>query len=60
MRSFIEIINLWPSDADLARDIHVRRNRLHTMKVRNSIPVEYWLALRERCSTSKNFRHQSQ
>jgi hypothetical protein len=45
MRSFIEIINLWPSDADLARDIHVRRNHVHTMKVRDSIPVEYWLAL---------------
>jgi hypothetical protein len=44
-RSFIDVINLWPSDADFARDIHVRPNHLQTMKARKSIPAEYWPAL---------------
>jgi len=45
MRSFLDIIKLWPSDTDFARDINVRPNHLQTMKVRESIPAEYWPAL---------------
>jgi hypothetical protein len=45
MRSFIDIIKLWPSNTDFARDINVRPNHLQTMKVRDSIPAEYWPAL---------------
>ena len=45
MRSFLDIIKLWPSDTDFARDINVRPNHLRPMKVRESIPAEYSPAL---------------
>lgn len=35
-------MGLWPNDAEFARDIGVKPSHGQTMKVRGSIPVDYW------------------
>lgn len=42
MKTFGDLLALWPSDAAFARDIGVRPNHLQTMKARRSLPAEYW------------------
>ncbi|MEA1674077.1 hypothetical protein [Nitrospirillum sp. BR 11163] len=40
--SFADIISMWPSMADLARDIRASHGAVRVMKVRGRIPDEYW------------------
>lgn len=40
--SWADVIALWPSDADCARDIGIKPNHLGTLKTRGNIPSEYW------------------
>jgi hypothetical protein len=35
-------MNLWPTVAEFARDIGIKPTHAQTMRVRGSIPVEYW------------------
>jgi hypothetical protein len=42
MRNAAEICNLWPSDAELARDIDVPYSTVAAWKQRGSIPASYW------------------
>jgi hypothetical protein len=45
MGSFRAVIDLWPSKAQLARDIGCAESRVQKWSVRNSIPAEWWLRL---------------
>jgi hypothetical protein len=45
MQSVADIYAVWPSDADLARDIGVPYPTAAAWKQRGSIPVAYWRAL---------------
>lgn len=40
--SFAELIGLWPSKSEFARDIHVNPTHVGTMLVRGSIPPKHW------------------
>ena len=43
MMTVREIIELWPSASEMARDIGLKRGSHGTlMKLRGSIPVDYW------------------
>lgn len=42
MKSVDEIVDLWPSMADLARDLDVPYSTVAAWKQRGSIPVGYW------------------
>lgn len=42
MRSVLDIFALWPSDAELGRDIGLRYNTVSAWKQRGSIPGAYW------------------
>lgn len=37
-----DTINLWPTLADFAADVGVKRNTARGWKRRNSIPAKYW------------------
>ena len=43
--SFAEIVDLWDSRADMARDLGVRTNQPALWRHRNNIPPEHWQAL---------------
>lgn len=43
-----DIIKLWPTLADFAADMGVKRNTARGWKRRNSIPDKYWTDLVER------------
>ena len=45
MRTFSEIINLWPNAVKLAEDIGLPPVNVRTWRQRNSIPPEYWQAI---------------
>lgn len=48
MMTVQQIIDMWPSASEMARDIGLRRPSHGTvMKARGSIPVEYWAKLVE-------------
>jgi len=55
MKTFAEVISRWPSPAEFASDIGVRPNHVQTMKVRESIPPEYWSDL-VRCAARRRIR----
>lgn len=38
------LMGLWPSDADFARDIGIKPSHGQTIKLRGSLPVDYWPA----------------
>lgn len=38
-------MGLWPSVADFGRDIGIKPSHAQTIRVRGSIPVEYWPAI---------------
>lgn len=42
MQSVADIFALWPSDADVARDIGISYPTVSAWKQRGSIPVAYW------------------
>jgi hypothetical protein len=43
MQNVADIFAIWPSDADLARDIGLSYSTVAAWKQRGSIPVAYWL-----------------
>ena len=45
MRNVEELCNLWPSDAELARDLGVPYPTVAAWKQRGSIPAPYWRQL---------------
>jgi len=45
MNTFREILGVWPSVAELARDCGVRWQTVHQWRKRNSIPPTHWAAL---------------
>lgn len=45
MQSVADIFALWPSDADVARDIGMSYPTVSSWKQRGSIPVAYWRPL---------------
>jgi hypothetical protein len=45
MPSFSDIVNLWPSAAELARDIGIGTVRARAWRNRNGIPAEMWPAV---------------
>jgi hypothetical protein len=51
MKSFSEIIDRWPSVAEFAADLGVPANHARTMKARNSIPAERWIAVTQAAQT---------
>ena len=51
MRSAAEIIDLWPSRADLARDLDVSYQTVSKWRLRRSIPPVYWKRLLISAST---------
>lgn len=42
MRTVDDLMRLWPTVAEFARDIGIKPTHAQTMRVRGSIPVEYW------------------
>lgn len=42
MNSFADVIDKWPSGAEMARDIGIKPTHLQTMKARGSIPSKFW------------------
>lgn len=42
MKSISEVFSVWPSDADLGRDIGVSYPTVSSWKQRGSIPAAYW------------------
>ena len=40
--SWADVIGLWPSDAECARDIGIKPSHLGVLKARGNIPSEYW------------------
>lgn len=51
MRTAAEIIDLWPSRADLARDLDVSYQTVSKWRLRRSIPPAYWKRLLISAST---------
>lgn len=45
MRSFRDIVNLWPSITAFAEDVGKTATHARTMRRRNSIPFPYWDAV---------------
>jgi len=45
MNSFRDVIDLWPSMAEMARQAHVTHGTVKQWRRRNSIPSRYWLRL---------------
>jgi len=45
MKTFKQIIDLWPSLNALALDLDITPNRVAVWKHRDSIPCEFWLDL---------------
>lgn len=46
IRTIDDLIGLWPSDAEFARDIDVKPSHVGVMKVRKKIPSEHWPAIK--------------
>lgn len=44
-QTFAEVIDLWPTAEDLARDINVKGGTVRAWKRRGIIPAEYWAAV---------------
>jgi hypothetical protein len=44
-KTFDELIDLWPSGAEFARDIDVKPSHVGVFKVRKNIPSEHWPAI---------------
>ena len=40
--NFLDVIALWDSDAEFARDIGIKPSHAQVMKLRRSIPLEHW------------------
>lgn len=47
MESFTDVINLWPSIGEFARDTGVRQGLVSLWKYRDRIPGEYWKVVAE-------------
>jgi hypothetical protein len=47
MRSFADVIRLWPSAEQLADDLGIKGVTVRQWRNRNSIPAEHWLRLIE-------------
>lgn len=45
MNTFSEIISLWPSAEELARDVGATGLVVRAWRARRSIPSEYWVAV---------------
>jgi hypothetical protein len=45
MRTVAELFSLWPSDADLVRDLGLPYQTVVAWKQRGSVPVAYWYDL---------------
>src|SRR2546422_9255392 len=44
IRSVGDLMGLWPSVAEYARDVGVKPTHAQTMKVRGSLPIDHWPA----------------
>jgi len=42
LETVAQVMGLWATDAEFARDIGIKPSHAQTMKVRGSIPVDYW------------------
>jgi len=42
IRAVADIMALWPTDADFARDIGIKPSHAQVMQTRDSIPAPYW------------------
>ena len=47
MRSFADVIRLWPSAEQLADDLRIKGVTVRQWRNRNSIPAEHWIRLIE-------------
>lgn len=45
MKTFVEVIDLWPNITTLAGDIDAKPDRVRKWRERNAIPSEQWLPL---------------
>lgn len=45
IRSVAALLERWPSISDFARDIGVKPTHANVMKLRGSIPADYWPAV---------------
>jgi uncharacterized protein YjcR len=45
MRTFKEVIDLWPSVDELAEDLGKKPNTVRKWRVRNSVPADEWMRL---------------
>lgn len=45
MKTFVEVIDRWPSINELASDIGEKPFKVAKWKQRNNIPADYWLRL---------------
>lgn len=45
MRTLDDLMGLWPSVSEFGRDIGIKPSHAQTIRVRGSIPVEYWPAI---------------
>lgn len=43
--TFADIVSLWPSIEDLARDVGATPDRAYKWRARDNIPAEYWQRL---------------
>ena len=51
MQTIADLMGLWPSVSEFARDIGVQPTHAHVMKVRGSIPSARWAAVVEAAKT---------
>ena len=42
IKSYIDVIDLWPDRQELADDLGIRYNTLNVMRHRNRIPSQHW------------------
>lgn len=45
MTTIDDLMRRWPSISDFGRDIGVKPTHAHVMRLRGSIPTEYWQAV---------------
>lgn len=55
MRTVEQVIALWPTVPDFARDIGITPKHAQTMRARESIPPGYWLDV-VRAATERGFK----
>ena len=55
MKTFYDVIGLWPTAVDFGEDIGVSEGNARSWKTRNSIPSGYWLET-IRMAKERNYR----